>query len=1425
MAPGCGGAGGSGAAHAGQASCDEGDLPGCERALSAAVAASAALERPIPKELVLAYVAARRDADDEDAWVTAYDALAAGDGAFAAVVIVGKAPSGLGAPPKGAVRVDVGALPPLGAMSEPELWLALGESTGLSHLVVAGAGRPVQQLFPRDPLGPFLAGLAPAIAGGQDGRWVVDDLAIARELARALSHARAFDYVSAAGPIDALRRLVAARDRNDEAVLRARYALQLLGSSGVALEIEDDGDEDDAPSTDATGPVSPRAGDTAYGDLLRVMTTRESVETWRLRKASILAALPASRRDAMSDYMDPPPGCGPPRVLPFEGPRDLIFTSRVVGALADPAEPATDPTRQLALPEWFEAYRRVVAAVDQTGTTWGFAPSLLHQRGEQRGLSPETTDVYRRVTELAKRHVDALQALERANPGRFASFSLLGLTSARGALSDARLQAAVIQLVESAVRDQMAHATDASGAAEALLTGVLSGMSYPPAIQGAHYLALQSAFTAKLRGDLAAARGWGAAGLYAADALYRLVAEQAPNLPASARDISRALSDPSIELPALAALATAGTRYAVLGAEGNLSAEVLDTARGGAGGVRPDRVAARDAIKEALENLGAPGEATPALVEEIADLADGFIASAVVAAIEGETTAAACADDARWAPPQKVRRALDKLADKRTRILGSGAYKDGDGLWVRRVRLLVTVLSDAIDVMRRGDGPARFAVADAAAVESVRGALREWDEPAAVDALSGGYGLARRVFSASDTEAFLAGSGEGVRELLAGLAKLLHDGEQSTGLGGATLLAALQKDPTPLDAGAGPGSLPETFLRYARTFYEADQAGQGDLMLMAWLTFAAILQIEEIEPAVRLAEKHQSQLLPALLLGRVKSQLAAGSAVDVSGIEAPLRKVSDAACAGISVDEVLAVLQAAGDFRAGRRDEARRSLDRVLDQAADKGLNASTVDFHYQESTRTRIFTLHLGLSPTAGLLSNANTLQLGLGLRTDGPPSSSLTLSAPKPSDPKALGDAGMLYVRTAALASVFHFVEGDGERGSRAAQRAAHAGTRGVKLGPRVVRPEALETSLVHDARGTLAVAAQLAAEDGRPFLAGDLWALARPQEGESPTDETVAGLLDPPPIGLVGVAGIEPVLGRAETSLGLLTASYPCVKNKPKAIPSYAQATCKDYPLALSLRIADGLSALPRLRRGPAEDAACGAMAALDAFLGERDAGNYDPDRFMQAVTALKGAGRAYDAAALLTRQRNPAHCSPTIVAIARELGHGAGLSAELAADVLSAAVNCSVGAIDQRVLDDFVAIDGLTRDLADPTRGFTMLLFAIELALQKDEPRALAALTSQPGFVERWMGVSALTGISALIADHAASLLSGKSPATQATAGDHRLLCEIYPPTQLGPLCKDLTVLRDPKISVEDRAQVARGSLRAIQALVTGGDGGP
>jgi hypothetical protein len=1429
LGAGCGGPAAPPAAPATPRACAASDLDACATALAGAIAAGR-FDRPdvdaADRDRLAAY-ATELGARDP-AWARVRDALASKP----TVLVVAEGAAASEARAAATKLGDAAKLVELAALADPpglatdDLVAALAASSGVPLVVRVrpGASRPrVDEIVAADPLAPFLGGVGPGVRDDAALDHLAGDVDLEARVRRAIGHASAFRYVEAAREAAALEATLDARADTGEPVLRARHALDLLASAGLGLEAA----KPAATVREKAAAPPPRDDESPYGALLRVRAAKSERDAWAGRRALVVRGL-APDRVAVLDAAFADAACSP-APPPIAGPRDLVLLGRLPAALA--REPADEARGRLPLGAWLPRHEAATAAIDRAGTAFAHLATLLVERGELHGLHPAGTSSYRRGTELGARHLAALAALEKAEPDRFHAMGVVPLAYAPGLLDDERLRADLVKLLQASVADKVARAADPEGVLEGLLAGAFAGMSYPPAIRTEQLLAVQAAFAARLRGDLSQRTGWPVAGLFAADAALRAFTKDKPGLEASALHVARALEDDrALPRPALGALAASASRYAALAAVGELDPGWKSKP----GEHSAERQKAREALRRAIAGLGEPGEAPNNVLDDVTDLADGVIAAGLATlegapgpqategpAAKGKRPARAAraakspACDGKGPPPMdpRVRRTFAKLGDVRRRILAHPRFKAGEGAWVRRARLFVALLSDVMDVAARQGPRPVFTVPATEAERFAADALREWEDRGAAEAVASTYGLARAFVAADRPDALLGTTGAKLRGAVGGLLSWFR--KDASGTAGVALVDALAAIQLPGDATGADAT--RTLLAYSKAFRDGGKPDQADLCLLGALLLSTIAHTPPAPAVLDAARAQKSRVEWALRFADDSERVRGGAAPNPASYAPGVKAAEAAACAIADVDTPVAVMEAVRDFGAGKRVEARRSLDELLARMESRGLALPLVTYRYEERTATKVLALSLGVSLGSTLVEGASSFQLGLGVRSAGAPEGQLTTTFEPPTSAQASADAARYYVYVSSLAAAYHFLDGDRDHATRAAHRAIAAVVGGVRLGDRRAVAES-QTKATSAARAVIALDAELAAEAGLPLLAGDLFSLVRGALPEDADDAAVAKLLDPAPTGLAGLPGVEALARRTQKALRVLADPLVCTEAKiDRSV--FEKPACESYPIALSLRVADVLAKLPRLAPGTGSEPGCAPLRALDAFLGAADKGSYDPDAFTRAVEALHADGRAYDAAVLLSRQRREGHCSPALSSVARSLGRSPLLGPSVRADLLAVAVNCAAAAPDPRFEDDVLALDAETRALPDPSRNFRLALFLSDLALRQKRFELLARLAAEPRFVERWTTLDPMAATAALVIDHASQILTGKAIAPDAQRARYELVCETFPPGGRAPLCDALRTMRAGATRPEDRERVAR---EALAAIVTAAD---
>jgi hypothetical protein len=1336
--------------HPATASCREGSAAACERALVSAA----------PGE-VKALVAAYADASGERGWIDLYEALAR-PSRRAAFVHDARV-----APPAG-----VDALPIPGrtqVLALERVVLALGRGAGRAHVVVA-AGGVAHHLFPRDVLAPHTLGLEPMVSG--DEARLGDDLALAAALTRAFSAAKRFDYAASASQAERLRALFARGRGSRESLLRARFALMLLDAAGIALRALDGPPPRDPPLSLSS----------AYAQHFAVQLSPDRAAAWRKRRTSIVPAL-APERAKLLDRLYENPSC-PPIVLPPMGASaDLFFA----GAL--PLALARGKGDGAALAAWLPRYEALVALVDSNGSMWSHAQSVLGERGEVGGLSAGGTKSYARASELGLKHLEALERLAEAHPARFEPLPALALALEPAVLRDRRLGPAAERLLGRAVALKVEAAKEPGEVYDAAFAAIALKSSQPRGLGATDLAALHQALGRKLDGPFGERRGWGLAGLHFGDGLLGWLSGNDRMQRSAPRAIAALEPGPEVSRPALARLAQAAIRYAVLA-----ESQALDPSVSNPKLLSPARRAAREALGRAIAELETGGPTSPRereLAAQLVDLGDGLIAAALTPAAEPKgPSCGGASDGARH-------EAIERLKKTRRRMIEGETFARATSAWHKRARLFALVVSDGIDLAERDpQKPLAFAV-DAAVVErTLDEGLDGWLDRDAAAIVTGTYLVARDGYRREKVSSLRTGAR--ALSALGALARLGAGASESGALGELGALSSA--------AAAGTEGALGVLTHAASEAYQGGRSEAGDLLLLVVLA-ASLASDEPISGAASaLAAKHRRPLeLPLLLHAGAERGVA-----DPDAIERAMRGAAAGQCRPPSAGRVVALRRALLRFRRGERAEARRELDRLLTTIEHQGLVVPRQIFRFEQPYGDVVFNVEQSVSLGNNLLRASGGLGLGLGTRSKGAPRRALTVSFADPTSVEAAMEAGRYYAHAAALAALFHFIDGDDRSAVSAARKAIDAWANGVRLGERRVPSET--DRWARDALGTLALCAQLAADKGHPLLAADLWTLLRSGLGARADDAAVRAVLEPVPPALRDIPELVALAPRAALALTTLAAPLACTE-RPGLGQELERVGCERYPLALSLRVAQGLSVLPRLEARAA--GACPTWAALDEFLAVAEKRQYDPDRFSRAVEALVRQGAFDDAAIMLARQRRPTHCAPALVGHARSLAHKRELGLHLRADLVSMAANCDP---TDKLDADLALLDELTQRHALAHRNLEVVAFATRFALGEGRYGPLDAISNKPGFVARWLELGPDLGTAALVIHHAASIGNKRRVDLEATAPHYRLLCTTLPSTARGPMCSAIALMRG-NAPDSDKQRTARAALQAFLEQAT------
>jgi hypothetical protein len=1279
--------------------------------------------------------------------------------------------------------VSLPPLPPPATLSPERLLLLFAEGAGLEHVVLLREGGTRWHLHGRDPLRPFLLGLPAVLIDSGSPAEASEDVALEHEVRRAFTAASAGSYGETAAAVDRLRTALT-RQHGSATLLRAHYALRLFSSAGLALSPLEPATGTSALSRELAGKRSHPT--TPYAEMLRVLLSSEPAKEWALRRDVIEPALLPARRAALLRHFGGRDGCQAeaPTISSLD---DLFFAGTLGSALAPPG---TLPGRgELAFSQWLPRYRTLVQRVSEAGAGWYFAPILAQHRGLKHGVNADEDATFQAVTAMMHKHIEALRGLQAVAPQRFEEAGAATWLLWDELRADSTLLMATAGLLDRALRGKLEAGSETTTIWDGLFTGFFTTLGLSGAAQQVAIQALHLALTERLRGDLRERSGWSVAGLYAIDEIFRQLFGLPSELAFDGDQILRALRENEVAYPELARLAQAATLYLTLAASGDLDAALLGEPKS-FGSARQE---AYDALRLAVAAL-APNAAPPAEVTaEVALFVDGVLSLAPLA-VKPELArrrffrpGAGEEDELCPSPPtpptREMQRALGRLSTMRQRLLGRAWYRGGaETVWAPRLRALLLLLSDGLDLAQRGAGGVEFAIPTSTAQTQVRQAVQ--GVASGPFAHLGGvaadlYQLLRRYAGrrAGEPGPLSGASPEALRALLGLWQGVLGGDARAAPDSLIALLGGL-----PLERLRTSGELPALCAELSAALFEKGQAEAGEGLLLAGLFAAHSLRQPASDALVEVGARHHSRLLPLLKLYQTGFVARTDKPLDHRAFRDGLRALAADSCQETGVDQTMEILQALGDYASGERVQARAALRRSLEAAERNGLSVPQLAAQYAEQVGTRRLQLKLDLNFSGSLAQAGSVGQLSVGVSSLTGATRELRLDF----QPETGGDSDeralRLYVHAAALYTVYSLIDGDQAAGRFGGGRLLSAMGHLLRLGKRGGGDP--KQGVSWDARAAVAVAAQLLAETGQPLLASELWrdvqaALEHAIKKEDDGDPFGAGA--PEMLGLAKVPGIAKLVERTRTSLRRLEPS--CRRPARPARKAATALSCADYGVELSLRHAlkQELDAL----LSSEEAARCPALAL------------FQPATQQALARELKELGQPMEAAeAALYRIKTSPYVA---LKVASDLRRSPELPPWLRASMLEGQVLFDTKIHGQPNPDDLGALLADSAQVPGLSQHGRVLRQVVDYAAAKNGLGPLAEAALAPDFVSRWL-VPALSGgpaeeaATALLLQQAAALESDRTVDRAMTQGAVNVLCgssgSLSDKTLRGALCIEI-----------------------------------
>lgn len=1387
--------------------CSSSSLSSCEHnlreALQKAEDTTAALQ---------AYMTARAGSlGNQDAWVQLWNEaknasgkvlVFAGEGSSRAADVV-KAVGGVQA------KVSTAALPPLQGLEPQQLLVAMARAASVPHIVWLHQNSATHALG-SDRLAPLLYEL-PASYTDQ---YPANDSDLPHKVARAVALDQLIeqamerladdDYQRAAELTEQASISLRQVPPESAAGLRARYFVgraYLFGGGPAVDEAKQGQSRTNDPDDTTRAAQADGAGQGPYAAWLRVLLEPDdTAAAWSKRRETLREALSQERFQVLDDLYAYAPGGASAR---------CEASRRPIGKAAWQGQPFfvhrlayEARAGLLGTTDWARAYEAIVRTTEAKGLGWYALGGLLAQRGDLPGLTVTDSALYKRVTQLAVRHIAALHKFQATAPKLYQPGGQLTIALLPGAASDPQITNYLQGLLAANVKHELASSNDPGDLFESSIVLLSVGMALPPATRAAYLQSLYEQFDQQLRTGMADKTGWQVAALYGLGALGAQMLGSGPDWAYFGDQVRRALESPNhIAMRPVAQLASRSVQYAALMAD-----DALETDKVGAAAVGPRRSAARRGLSDSLKAMAEPGEQVPAAaLGHLTTLVDGMIATAWLMSREDkDSSAGRCAQHKPMRP--EVKRNVRALETARDALLPDRAIAQPNTAWARRAALLTVLLSDVLDVMRADSNQKpSFKVAEQQARVAVQNGLSDWVDPELARGLSAVHLLARKLASEQgEWKDIVAARPDEVADAMK-VASSLLGASDSAGLGRFALLASSK-----VLAGAPRSGDAAPVLQYARELYAQQRQDQATIAMV----LAGILSAGhgEADQAIALAREKKSPAAWLVAVRHAVQQASATEPLHAAALEQGLREMTDDACKSADVQPLITVGHAVERFSRGQRDAATASLDSVLDAAEKNGLAVPRVQYQFDDMLASgRVLRISAHMTGGQGFISE-NSLSLSIDFYSS-KPSPGLKVQILEP----VAEDAGRYYTHVAATAALYHFLQQRDAPAVYNAERAINALTYGSVLGDDRV---AGASKWLDDSGDTLAMVAQAALQRQQPLLAGTILRLLRdnmdPQAERTPRtgrdDDEI-------PISYRSIPGLEAMKQAAAETDAILARSVSCeASNQPAKVEA---ADCDEYRRGIALWHAGAIAQAPSLKKGQTCPLEGDLVAVLQALRATQpgQAAPLPAEVLAKAVTAIDRAlvaGRTFEAVTLLRMIRDQQICRPEFVELSRRAGRLPQSTPIARVDMLSYRLTCASGAADQAFWDDLERLVDASEQLADQVATHRVHSSAVRFLVAHQEWARLGELVQRPGFVRVMQGAGAQGAATAQVLQLGATVLAGQKLDLVPTQQAYEAACITFGNRGREALCRELGTLRN-RLGTEPAAKLKDDALRLVRAV--------
>jgi hypothetical protein len=209
----------------------------------------------------------------------------------------------------------------------------------------------------------------------------------------------------------------------------------------------------------------------------------------------------------------------------------------------------------------------------------------------------------------------------------------------------------------------------------------------------------------------------------------------------------------------------------------------------------------------------------------------------------------------------------------------------------------------------------------------------------------------------------------------------------------------------------------------------------------------------------------------------------------------------------------------------------------------------------------------------------------------------------------------------------------------------------------------------------------------------------------------------------------------------------------------------------------------------------------------------------DKIAEVILSAAKRGYLYDAISLLRRVRDRGLCIPALVAEARVIGRHPDVVPQGRVDWLGYSLTCPGRQADETVWEDLRLLAASSEQVGDPEASYRVHTAVVRYMVNLQAWDRLADFARNPGFVKLMNRGGPSGAAMALLVQHTADALAGRTSDMAQTQGTYDIACIRYGNAGREQVCRELgtfrnRVTREPGTNL---APVAEQLLRQVVGL--------